>query len=95
MQLVRSRTRQSRNRGEDKTIAGIVSLVLKYEPLLEAVSDLYDESDPTRENRGYVLALELVSALAMPQSEVLHAVTHEIGEKSAKRVYNFRALRTH
>jgi len=68
----------------DKSIDGIVSLVLTYEPLLEAVSDLYDASDPTPEDRGCVQALALVSALPMPQSEVVHAVAREIGEPAAK-----------
>jgi hypothetical protein len=71
-------------RRKDKSIDSIVSVVLTYEPLLEAVSDLYDGSDPTPEDRGCVVALELVSALPMPQSEVLHAVAREIGD-AAKR----------
>ena len=48
----------------DKSIAGIVSLLLTYEPLLEAVAELYDSSEPTSEDRGCVQALAMVSALA-------------------------------
>lgn len=72
-------------RRQDKSIDSIVSVVLTYEPLLEAVSDLYDASDPMPEDRGCVLVLELASALPMPQSEVLQTVAREIGEKAAKR----------
>ena len=70
---------------KDKSIANIVSLVLTYEPLLEAVAELYDSSDPTLEDQGCVQVLAMVSALPMPESEVLHAVARAIGEKPAKR----------
>ena len=70
---------------QDKSISDVVSLVLTYEPLLEAVSELYDSSDPTAEDRGCVQALEMVSALPMPESEVLHALARDIGDTCAKR----------
>ena len=71
-------------RRQNASITAVVSLLLTYEPLLEAVTDLYDSSDPTPEDRGCVHALAMVSALPMPESEVLHAVAREIGEKPAK-----------
>ena len=44
-----------------------------------------DSSDPTAEDRGCVQALEMVSALPMPESEVLHALARDIGDTCAKR----------
>ena len=70
---------------KDKSITAVVSLVLTYDPLLEAVAELYSSSDPTPEDRGCVQALQMVSALPMPQSEVLHAVACDIGETAAER----------
>ena len=72
-------------RHQNKTPSEVVSLLLTYEPLLEAVSDLYDSYDPTAEDRGCLQALGMVSALPMPQSAVLHAVATEIGEETAER----------
>ena len=70
-------------RRQDESIAGIVSLVLTYEPLLEVVAELYDSSEPTPEDRGCVQALAMVSALPTPESEVLHSVASAIGENPA------------
>ncbi len=70
---------------QDKSISDVPGLVLTYEPLLEAVSELYRWSDPTAEDRGCVQALEMVSALPMPESEVLHALARDIGDTCAKR----------
>ena len=72
-------------RRQNTSINAIVSLVLTYEPLLEAVTELYDSFDPTPEDRGCVQALALVSDLPMPESEVLQAVARNIGEQSSKR----------
>ena len=72
-------------RRQNTSIHAVVSLVLTYEPLLEAVTELYDSSDPTLEDRGCVQALALVSALPMPESQVLQMVARNIGEESAKR----------
>lgn len=69
---------------EDKSIADIVSLVLTYDPLLEAVAELYDSYEPMLEDRGCVQALAMVSTLPMPESEVLHAIARPIGEESAR-----------
>ena len=63
----------------------IESLVLTYEPLLEAVAELYDSLDPTQEDQGCIQVLAMASELPRPQSEVLHAVALRIGEQPAKR----------
>lgn len=69
----------------NSTIESIESLVLTYDPLLVAVADLYDSSEPTPEDTGCVHALAMVSQLPRLQSEVLHALAQEVGEESAKR----------
>lgn len=79
-------------RRKDTSIHAVVSVLLTYEPLLEAVAELYDSSDPMPEDQGCVQALALVSALPMPQSEVLHAVARDIGEESATRAIELDSL---
>src|SRR5205807_1484931 len=71
-------------RRQDKSIDSIVSLVLTYDPLLEAVAELYDNSAPTDVDRGCVIALQLVSAIPMPESQVRQAIAREIGDANAK-----------
>ncbi len=63
----------------------VESLVLTYEPLLEAVAALYDSLDPTLEDRGCVQVLEMASEIPRPESEIRHAVALQIGEQPAKR----------
>lgn len=41
-------------RRQDKTIKNIESFVLMYDPLLEAVSELYVASDPMPEDQGCI-----------------------------------------
>jgi hypothetical protein len=69
---------------QDGKIDSIESLVLTYDPLLAAVTELYDASDPMPEDRGCVHALAMVSQLPRPQSEVLHALARGISEESAR-----------
>lgn len=69
----------------DGTIDSIQSVVLTYDPLLEAVSELFDSLDPTPEEIGCIHALALVTEVPRPQSEVIHVVAKEIGEERAKR----------
>jgi hypothetical protein len=66
-------------------IESVESLVLTYDPLLIAVTELYESLDPTLEDRGCILALAIVSALPRPYSEVLHEVSQAVGEDAAIR----------
>ena len=63
----------------------VESLVLTYEPLLEAVAALYDSLDPTPEDQGCIQVLEMASELPRQESEILHAVASMIGDQAAKR----------
>lgn len=68
---------------KDGAIQRVESLVLKYESLLVAVADLYESLRPTAEDRGCLLALDWVSRLPMPESQVRHKLAKEIGEEKA------------
>ena len=61
------------------------SLVLTYEPLLEAVAELYESLDPPLEDQGCVQVLEMASEIPRPESEIRHAVALTIGDQPAKR----------
>ena len=66
-------------------ISSVDSLILSYDGLLTAVSDLYDSLNPPPEDIGCLHVLEIASQLPTPQSEVLHTVALIIGEEAGKR----------
>lgn len=71
------------NRRAGGEIESVDSLVLKYDSILSAVSDLYEELEPPPEDVGCIHALSLASRLPTPESEVLHAVAKVIGDERA------------
>lgn len=68
---------------QGENITSIDSLILTYDELLKAVSDLYDSLDPLPEDIGCLQVLEVASQLPTPESEVLHNVALNIGEEKA------------
>ena len=68
---------------QGENITSIDSLILTYDELLKAVSDLYDSLDPLPEDIGCLQVLEVASQLPTPESEVLHNAALNIGEEKA------------
>jgi len=70
---------------QDEQISSVDSLILSYDGLLTAVSDLYDSLSPPPEDIGCLCVLEAASQLPTPESDVLHAVALVVGEEAGKR----------
>ena len=93
MDLNRTRTReQARHPAQTVTAqlpgihlepTAVDSLVLTYNQLLGAVSDFYEALLPAPEDRGCLLALHMVTAMPMPESQVLHKLAQELDEQNA------------
>lgn len=71
------------NRRSSGEIESVDSLVLRYESILSAVSDLHEELNPRPEDIGCIHVLNVASRLPTPESEVLHAVARVIGDERA------------
>lgn len=69
---------------KNSKIISIGSLVLSYEGILEAVSDLYISRGPTPEDTGCITILGIACEMPMPESDVMHTVSSHIGEEKAK-----------
>ena len=63
-------------------IVTVSGLVLTYETLLEAVVDIYEESDPTDEDRGCRALLEAYTSIQTPEVEALQKASLLIGEEA-------------
>lgn len=69
----------------DGKVSSVTSLVLVYESILRAVTHLFEELEPTAEERGCLVALTVASDLPTPKSMVLHRVSTAVGEESATK----------
>jgi hypothetical protein len=70
-------------KNNDGEIIAVDSLVLTYNQLLGVVSDFYEALQPAPEDRGCLLALHMVTAIPMPESQVLDKLALEFDEQSA------------
>lgn len=61
----------------------VTSLILLYEAILRAVTHMFEDLDPTVEERGALLVLDIVSSLPSPESVVLQVLSGEISEQTA------------
>ena len=69
---------------QEQQISGVDSLVLSYDGLLTAISDLYDSLSPTPEDTGCLYILEIASQIPTLESDALQAVALRLGEEKAR-----------
>jgi hypothetical protein len=69
---------------QGQQISTVDSLILSYDGLLTAISELYDSLSPPPEDIGCLSVLEIAAQLPTPESDALHAVALSIGEEKAR-----------
>jgi hypothetical protein len=72
-----------RIRRKGNEAVAVDSLVLTYNQLLGAVADFYESLQPEREDLGCLLTLHMVTAIPIPESQVLHKLALELDEQRA------------
>lgn len=69
---------------QDGEIESVESLVLGYDGILRAVTELYGTLNPTAEDKGCIQILDMASQMPQPESDVMQVVASVIGDEKAK-----------
>lgn len=65
-------------------IHAIRSIVLAYDNILAAVTDLYDSVEPSEHDRACLTLMQIASEMPISETEALNALAQEFGEEVAK-----------